>query len=113
MTDLDLTWEEFEKVQIVAGTIERAEEFAEARKPAYKLWVNIGTAELKQSSAQVTDLYTKEELIGKQVVCVINFAPMRIAGFKSEVLVTGFYQEDGSVVLATPDKPLHNGAKLG
>ena len=109
-----ITWNDFEKIELRVGTIVRAEAFPEARKPAYKVWVDFGP-ELgeKCSSVQIVALYTREELIGKQVVCVINFPPKRIAGFPSEVLVTGFYRENGDVVLAVPYKPVGNWAKLG
>jgi tRNA-binding protein len=109
-----VSWEAFQAVELRVGTILRVEDFPEARKPAYKVWVDFGS-EIgeKCSSVQITALYGKEELIGKQVVCVTNFPPKRIAGFPSEVLVTGFYRENGDVVLAVPDKPAPNGAKLG
>jgi tRNA-binding protein len=110
---MTISWDDFAKVELVTGTVTRVEDFPEARKPAYKLWVDLGPLGTKCSSAQITALYTKEELVGKQVICVANFPPKKIAGFPSEVLVTGFYRDDGAVVLAVPDKPTPNGAKLG
>lgn len=108
------SWDDFTKIAIVAGTIVRVEEFPQARKPAYKLWVDLGAQwGVRCSSAQITALYNKEELVGKQVVCVANFPSKNIAGFTSELLVTGFYRDDSNVVLAVPDKAIPNGAKLG
>ena len=108
-----ISWEDFEKVALLAGTIVKAEPFLEARKPAYKVWVDLGQHGVKCSSVQITTLYKLEELPGKQVICVTNLPPKKIAGFPSELLITGFYREDGSVVLAVPDKPIQNGATLG
>jgi len=109
-----IEWEDFEKIAFRVGTVLTVDVLAGARKPAYKLNIcfgeEIGT---KQSSAQVTDLYTSEELVGKQVICVVNFPPKRIGKFVSECLVTGLYREDGAVVLAVPDKAVANGSKLG
>ena len=107
-----ITWDDFEKVEIRVGTITKAEDFPEARKSAYKLWIDLGELGIKKSSAQVTTLYKKEELIGKQVICVTNFPPKQIANFISEVLTTGFVQDNGDVILAVPDKKTENGFKL-
>ncbi len=109
-----ITWQDFEKVELRAGTIVAAEPFPEARKPAYQLTVDFGPeAGIRKSSVQITVHYKLEELIGQQVLGVVNFPPKRIGPFLSECLVCGFYREDGSVVLAVPDKPVPNGAKLG
>lgn len=103
---------DFEKVEIRIGTIIAVEDFPEARKPAYKLLIDFGEFGQKKSSAQITALYTKEELIGRQVVCVINLLPKQVGPFISECLTIGFYNENGEVVLAVPDKKVNNGAKL-
>ena len=107
-----IDWKDFEKVHLVVGTIVQVEDFPEAHKPAYKLTVDLGPEiGLKRSSAQITHFYTKEDLIGKQVLCVANFAPKKIGPFMSEVLVTGLLANEG-VVLATVDKKVPNGQKL-
>jgi tRNA-binding protein len=109
----DLSWDEFLKVELRIGTITQVEPFPEARKPAFKLTVDFGP-ELgtRRSSAQITDLYQAEQLVGKQVLAVTNFPRKQIGPFMSECLVTGFVQGDGSVVLAAPDKPVANGLRL-
>lgn len=109
----EITWNEFEKVETRVGTIIQVDDFPEAKKPAYKLQIDLGEFGIKRSSAQITTLYTKEELVGKQVVCVINFPIKKIGSYESEVLTTGFYRESGDVVLAVPDKEVPNGTKLG
>ncbi len=107
-----ISWVDFEKVNICVGTITKVEDFPEAKKPAYKIWANFGEFGTKQSSVQITHLYTKDELINKQIIGVINFPIKQIGPFKSEFLTTGFYNVDGVVVLAVPDKKIPNGNKL-
>ena len=107
------TFDDFMKLDIRVGTITEAKVFAKARKPAYQLVVDFGEEiGTKKSSAQITQHYTPDQLIGKQVLAVVNFPPRQIADFMSEVLVLGTYSE-GGVVLITPDKAVKNGDKLG
>lgn len=108
-----IDWSDFEKVELRVGTIVEVEDFPEARKPAYKLKVDFGEEiGLRKSSAQVTDIYQKEDLLGRQIVGVVNFPAKQIGPMRSECLVTGFHREDGAVVLARPDSDVPNGAKL-
>lgn len=109
----DLTWQEFERVDIRIGTITNAESFPEARKPAIKMIIDFGEEiGSRKSSAQITDHYVPDELIGKQVAAVVNFPRKQIGPLMSECLVTGFVQDDGSVILAVPDKSARNGTRL-
>jgi tRNA-binding protein len=109
----EISWQDFEKVELYVGTIISAEAFPEARKPAYKLQVDFGErVGVRRSSAQITDFYTLDELPGKQVIGVVNFPPKQIGPFMSECLVTGFVQDGGAVILAVPDKPAVNGQRL-
>jgi tRNA-binding protein len=109
----EIDWNDFLKVELCIGTIVAVEAFPEARKPAWKLTVDFGDeVGVKRSSAQITDLYTSEELVGKQVLGVVNFPKKQIGPFMSECLVTGFTQSDGSVVLAVPERPVANGLRL-
>lgn len=108
-----ITWDDFQKVELKVGTVIRAEEFPEARKPAYKVWVDFGgELGVKKSSAQITVHYKPEDLIGRQIVGVVNFPPMQIGPIKSEFLLTGFYDDEGAVIIAQPERPVPNGARL-
>jgi tRNA-binding protein len=110
---MTIKWQDFEKVELRAGTIVRVEDFPKARKAAYKIWVDLGEeVGIKRSSAQVTKRYSKDELLGKQVICVTNFLPKQVADFISEVLVTGFVLPDGEVVLAQSERLVPNGTLL-
>ena len=108
-----IEWSDFQKVDIRVGTIIDVKDFPEARNPAYKLKVDFGDEiGVKKTSAQIVDLYSKEDLLNKQVLAVVNFPPKQIGPFMSECLVTGLHRSDGSVVLSSVDMKLPNGAKL-
>ncbi len=107
-----INWEDFTKVDLRAGTIIQVLDFPEARKPAFKVQVDFGELGVKWSSAQITGNYTKETLLGKQIIAVINFPEKQIGKFMSQVLVTGFADENGEIVLSTLDKKVPNGAKM-
>lgn len=109
-----ISWSDFEKIDMRVGTILRAAPFPGARKPAYQLSIDFGEdIGIKRSSAQITEHYNLDNLAGRQVVAVVNFPPMQIATFISECLVLGIYQEDRSVVLLQPSRPVPNGLKIG
>lgn len=108
-----ISWADFERVELRIGTIIEVEDFPEARKPAFKLKVDFGVEiGVKKSSAQITALYSKETLLGRQVMAVVNFPAKQIGPMRSECLVTGFQREDGAIVLVAPDSAVPNGVKL-
>lgn len=109
---MPISYADFEKVEIRVGRIQRAEEFAKARTPAYKLWIDFGELGVRKSSAQLTALYTPDELVGRQVIAITNFAPKQIADFMSEVLVLGVPDADGNVVLLAPDRDVPLGGSM-
>ena len=110
---MTITWRDFEAVDMRVGVVVDAKEFPEARQPAYRLWVDLGPLGIKRSSAQITARYALEDLVGRQVVCVVNFAAKQIGPFVSEVLVIGAYTEAGEVILLRPDVAVGPGAKIG
>ena len=107
-----ISWQDFEKIDIRVGTIITTEDFPKARKPAYKMNIDFGPLGILRSSAQLTALYEKSSLTGKQVIAVVNFPPRQIADFSSECLVLGIYSANG-VVLLQPGQPVANGEKIG
>ncbi|TNF66430.1 MAG: tRNA-binding protein [Gammaproteobacteria bacterium] len=108
----EISWDDFSKVALCVGSIIQVDDFPQARKPAYKLTIDFGDdIGIKKSSAQITNLYAKDDLIGKKIVAVVNFSKKQIGPFMSECLVTGFHRQDG-VVLAVPDQDVPNGVKL-
>ena len=108
-----ISWNDFEKIDIRVGTILEATDFPKARKPAYKLTIDFGELGLKRSSAQITKWYSTEELIGQQVIAIVNFPPKQISDFFSECLVLGIYDENKNVVLIQPKHSVSNGLKIG
>ena len=108
-----VTWDEFQKIEIRVGTIVEVKDFPEALKPDYKIKIDLGEEiVIIQSSAQITDLYSKDGLLGRQIIAVTNFPPKKIGPFTSECLITGFYRKDNKVVLAIPDDKVENGSLL-
>lgn len=110
---MSITWDDFEKLDIRVGTIAEVTDFPKARKPSFQIKVDFGSLGIKRSSAQITSLYSKEELIGKQVVAVVNFPPKQIASFYSECLILGVYTEQNEVVLLQPERKVQNGGRIG
>ncbi|VXD19324.1 tRNA-binding protein [Marinoscillum sp. 108] len=109
-----ITWKDFEQVDMRVGTVVRVENFPEARKPAYKLEINFGPEiGTKKSSAQITDLYKISDILGKQVIAVVNFPPKQIGPYISECLVMGIYNQNNQVILLQPERAAPNGAKIG
>ena len=110
---MSISWDDFEKVDMRAGTIIEVNDFPKARKPAYKLKVDFGELGIKNSSAQITKFYAKEELLNRKVIAVVNFPPKQIADFISECLVLGVYDENKDVILLQPERNVSNGMKVG
>ena len=108
-----ISWDDFAKIEIRAGTIMEVNDFPKAKNPAYQITIDFGELGIKRSSAQITHLYDKEELTGKQVIAVMNFPPKQIANYFSECLVLGVYTDKKEVVLLTPDRPVENGWRIG
>ena len=108
-----ISWQDFEKIDIRTGTILAVNLFPEAKKPAYQLSIDFGELGIKKSSAQITAHYKPEDLIGKQIIAVVNFPPKKIAHFFSECLVLGVYDQQNQVILLEPNLPIMNGAKIG
>lgn len=107
-----INWDDFEKIDIRSGTIVKVNDFPKAKKPAYQLSIDFGPLGVLQSSAQITHHYSLQELVGKQVVAVVNFPPKQVANFFSQCLVLGVYDENNQVILLQPDKPVANGQRI-
>lgn len=110
---MTITWNDFEKIDIRVGTITEVNDFPKARNPAYQITIDFGDLGIKKSSAQITNLYDKEALKGKQIIAIVNFPPKQVANFFSECLVLGIYTDKKEVVLLAPDQPVQNGWKIG
>ncbi len=113
MISQEISWTDFEKIDIRSGTVISVSSFPEAKKPAYQLTIDFGDLGIKKSSAQITDLYKRDDLVGKQILAVVNFPKKQIANFMSECLVLGLLDEEQKVTLITPMMPLKNGSRLG
>ena len=109
----EISWQDFEKIDMRSGTIISVSDFPEARNPSYQLEIDFGSLGIKKSSAQITDLYEKEDLLGKQIVAVVNFPKKQIANFLSECLVLGIYGDQKEVTLLNPSLPVKNGFQVG
>ena len=111
---MTINWDDFEKIDLRVGTIIAVNDFPKARKPAYQLTIDFGSAiGMKKSSAQITVHYKKEDLLNRQVIAIVNFPPKQIAGFISECLVLGVYDENNDVILLAPERDVKNGQKIG
>lgn len=111
---MTINWDDFEKIDMRLGTIIQAEDFPKAKKPAYRLTIDFGAEiGIKRSSAQITTHYSKDELVNKQIIAVVNFPPKQIADFISECLVLGVYDENNAVILLQPEKKTNDGMKIG
>lgn len=110
---MQITWDDFEKIDIRVGTIAEVTDFPKARNPSYQIKIDFGELGFKNSAAQITPLYNKDELIGRQVIAVVNFPPKQIANFFSECLVLGVYTDKKEVVLLRPERLVQNGSKIG
>ena len=110
---MTIAWRDFEAVDMRVGVVVDAKEFPEARQPAYRLWIDLGPLGVKRSSAQITTRYALRDVVGRRVVCVVNFPPKQIGPFVSEVLVMGAYTEEDDVVLLRPDEAVTPGSKIG
>ena len=108
-----ISWDDFEKLDIRAGTVTDVQDFPEARNPSWKVWIDFGELGIKKSSAQLTAFYTKADLLNKQVIAVVNFPPKQIGPFISECLILGVYGENKTVTLLVPEREVSNGSKIG
>ena len=113
VTKTEISWSDFEKLDIRTGTILYAEDFPKAKNPSYRLEIDFGTLGIRKSSAQITDLYSKEDLIGQQIIAVVNFPKKQIANFMSECLILGVYGDNGEVTLISTSFPVQNGLPIG